>query len=108
MQYLVLGYDGTDEAALERRLANRQAHINLGDQMRAAGKMLFGVAILNEQDKMVGSMLVCDFASEEELNDWLSKEPYVTGKVWEKVVTHPCRVGPSFVSLLDKSAMPAQ
>jgi uncharacterized protein len=97
VQYLVLGYDGTDEAALERRLASRQAHIALGDQMRDAGKMLFGVAILNESDQMIGSALICDFDNKEELGDWLKREPYVTGKVWQRIETHPCRVGPSFI-----------
>src|SRR5262245_21088902 len=83
MQYLVLGYDGTDEIALDRRMAARKAHIALGDQMRDTAKMLYGAAILDENEKMIGSVLIVDFESRQELDQWLEIEPYVTGKVWE-------------------------
>lgn len=32
MQFLVIGKDGTDEKAMERRMAVRQAHLKLGDK----------------------------------------------------------------------------
>jgi len=100
MQFLVMGYDGTDEQALNRRLAVREAHIALGDKMRDAGKMLYGAAILDDSGKMIGSMLVCDFESRIELDTWLEKEPYITGNVWQKIEIKPCKVGPSFVGLV--------
>lgn len=97
MQYLVLGYDGTDEDALSRRMAVREAHIALGDKMRAAGQMICGAAILDDADKMIGSVLICDFESRADLDKWLESEPYVTGNVWQKIDVQPCRVGPSFL-----------
>lgn len=97
MQFLVIGRDGADSEALNRRMAVRQAHIELGDKMRAQGKMLFGVAILDDSDKMVGSMLVCNFESRSELDDWLRIEPYVTGGVWQDVQVQSCKVGPTFL-----------
>lgn len=99
MQFLVIAYDGTDEKALDRRLAVREAHIALGDQMRDEGKMLYGAAILNDAEKMIGSVLVCDFASRAELDQWLKVEPYVTGQVWQTIEIKPCKVGPSFAGL---------
>jgi uncharacterized protein YciI len=99
MQFLVIGHDGTDEKALERRLAVREAHIALGDKMRDAGKMLYGAAILDHQSKMIGSVLICEFDSREDLDEWLKKEPYVIGGVWQKTEIHNCKVGPSFVGL---------
>jgi uncharacterized protein len=99
MQFLVIAYDGTDEKALERRLAVRADHIALGDKMRDANKMLYGAAILDEAEKMIGSMLLCQFESRQELDRWLEKEPYVTGNVWQKIEIQPCKVGPSFVGL---------
>lgn len=33
MQFLVIGKDGTDEKAMERRLAVRRPHLELGDKM---------------------------------------------------------------------------
>lgn len=97
MQFLVLGYDGTDEHALERRLAVREAHIKLGDQLVAQGNLLFGVALLDEAGKMIGSALIAEYPSRQDLDAWLAVEPYITGDVWRTVKVHPCRVGPSFV-----------
>ena len=42
MQFVVIGIDGKDNQALERRMAARPAHIALGDQLRDVGKMLYG------------------------------------------------------------------
>ncbi|MBI2611983.1 hypothetical protein HYW54_04550, partial [Candidatus Gottesmanbacteria bacterium] len=33
-----------------------------------------------------------DFPSEEKLQEWLKKEPYVTGKVWKTVEVIKCNV----------------
>jgi uncharacterized protein YciI len=99
MQFLVIGYDGTDEQALSRRMAVREKHISLGDKMRDAGKMLYGAAILDDDDKMIGSVLICQFDSKAELDQWLKLEPYVIGGVWQKIEVKPCKVGPSFAQL---------
>jgi uncharacterized protein len=96
MQFLVIAHDGTDEQALARRLAVRESHIRLGDRMRDEGKLLYGVAILDEAGKMVGSVLICQFDSREQVDEWLKVEPYMTGNVWQQVEILNCRVGPSF------------
>ncbi len=98
MQYLILAYDFKDKEALQRRLNAREAHISLGDQMRREGKLLFGVAILNDEGTMIGSMLIGEFEDREQLDAWLTIEPYVTGKVWETCEVKPCKVGPSFIN----------
>ena len=99
MQFLVLGYDGKDSEALNRRLTVRDAHIALGDKLRDSGNLLYGVAMLTPDGKMCGSMLVAEFENRALLDDWLKIEPYVTGKVWEQVEVIPCKVGPSFQNL---------
>jgi uncharacterized protein YciI len=96
VQYLILAYDGTDEKALERRMAARPAHVEGGDRMKHEGKLLHAVAILNDQEKMIGSAMVVDFPTREDVDHWLKNEPYVTGDVWRKIEVIPCRVGPSF------------
>ena len=103
MQFLVIARDGTDSEALNRRLAARPAHIAMGDQYRAEGKHLIGVALLDETEKMVGSVLLVDFANRAELDAWLAVEPYVVGKVWESIEVSMCKVGPSFQSLFEKA-----
>lgn len=35
-------------------------------------------------------MLMVDFSSEKEVDEWLTREPYITGKVWETVEIHKC------------------
>lgn len=90
MQFLVIGLDGDDEQALERRLAVRQAHIELGDRLLQSGNMWYGAAITDEQGNMRGSALFMDFKSREALDAWLEIEPYVTGDVWHTIEIHPC------------------
>jgi uncharacterized protein len=99
MQFLVIGTDGQDDKALERRMAARPDHIALGDKMRDAGKMLYGAAILDDEGKMTGSILICDFQSRSDLNQWLKEEPYVNGGVWQNIEVKRCQVGPSFVGI---------
>ena len=100
MQFLVCGYDGDDEAALGRRLRAREDHLALGDELRAKGNMIIGVALLDGDDRMVGSAIVVDFPGRADVDRWLEVEPYVVGDVWRRVEVTPCRVGPSFAHLL--------
>ncbi len=92
MQFVIIGLDGTDEKALERRLAVRAKHIELGEELRQSGNFWYGAALLNQDGQMNGSMLLMDFESEEKLQEWLDKEPYVTGDVWRSVEVRRCNV----------------
>ena len=99
MQFLVLAYDGTDDKAGQRRQTARPAHLALGEQMIKSRNLLYAAAMLNEKGKMCGSMLVTSFESREAVDAWLSQEPYVISKVWEKIEVIPCKIGPSFENL---------
>ncbi len=92
MQFLVIGKDGTDEKAMERRMTVRQAHLDLGEKMRQSGNRWYGAVLLDDDNTMIGSMAVMDFPSEKELQAWLNREPYVTGKVWKSVEVIKCNV----------------
>ena len=95
MQFIVFGYDGTDELALQRRLAVREKHLMQAKELYNQGKWLYAAALLNEENKMIGSMIVCDFPSRGALEDqWLSGEPYVLGKVWQRIEIHRAQVAP--------------
>ena len=96
MQFLVIGYDGTDDKAPERRMAVREAHLAGVTKMKEEGKAIFGVAILNEREQMIGSSLVVDFPTRADVDAWLKAEPYVTGDVWRKIEVYPARVPPMF------------
>ncbi len=97
MQFLVIGCDGTDEQALSRRLTAREAHLAGVLKMKEEGKAIFGTAMLDDRGNMNGSIMVVDFPSREELDAWLSIEPYVTEKVWLKIDVLPTQVPPFFM-----------
>lgn len=97
MQFLLIAHDGTDDEALARRMRVREDHIRLGDELASQGRMLYGTAILDADDRMIGSMLVLEFPTRDDLDAWLRTEPYVTGDVWRRIDIQPCRVGPSFL-----------
>lgn len=95
MQFIVTGYDGRDDGALDRRMAAREAHLATAKQMVEAGRWLYAAAILDDAGKMVGSMIVCDFDSKQSLEkEWLDNEAYVLGKVWEKIDICRAQVAP--------------
>ncbi|WP_020589143.1 YciI family protein [Desulfobacter curvatus] len=95
MQFIVIGRDGTDEKALERRMAAREAHLETAGKMYESGSWLYAAAILNDEGKMAGSMIVCDFESREALEkEWLDNEAYVKGNVWETIEIMQAAVAP--------------
>lgn len=99
MQYIVTGYDGTDEKAIDRRLDAREEHLKGVEKRFRAGEHLYAAALLDETGKMIGSLMVVEYPSREELDKWLENEPYIIGKVWEKVEIKPCSVAPLFMGL---------
>ncbi|MFH1155639.1 MAG: YciI family protein [Pseudomonadota bacterium] len=95
MQFIVTGYDGTDDQALERRLAAREAHLKQARVLYDKGKWLYAAAVLNEQGNMAGSVIVCEFPSREALDrEWLKNEPYILGDVWKTVDIKRAQVAP--------------
>ncbi len=91
-QYLVHAWDGTDDQALERRMKARPAHFDNSRRIKASGNFILGGAMLNEEGKMIGSTMVLQFETKEELQEWADTEPYITGKVWQQIDIRPFRV----------------
>lgn len=90
MPYLVTAYDFPD--ALDRRMAARTAHLEALAGLKAAGKVLYAAALLDDAEGMIGSMLVVDL-TRAEIDDWFRAEPYLLQNVWnpETVRIVPCR-----------------
>ena len=91
MQFLLLGYDGTDSGAENRRLKVRQEHLDKISIFKKSGEFLFGGAILNDEGKMIGSMIVYEFPDRKTLDEKLKDEPYITNGVWKKIEIKPFR-----------------
>ncbi len=96
MHFIVIAHD-YKENGLEKRLASRDQHVALGDKMKATGNYLMGVAMLDEEGKMKGSVMVLNYPSRAELDEWLKIEPYIVNNVWERYEVIPCKVGPTFL-----------
>ena len=95
MHFVVIANDYKDENALQRRLAVREQHLKYADEMFKAGKWLFASAWLDENEKMSGSVIFCDYENEDDLRkNWLDNEIYVTGKVWEEITVKKAKIAP--------------
>ena len=91
MNFLVIAHDFRDPDAPARRLQHRPAHIEGVKRMKAEGTFLDGGAMLDDEGRMVGSMVLVDFPSRAEVDAWLAGDPYVTGQVWEHIAVRPFR-----------------
>ncbi|MBL4582606.1 MAG: hypothetical protein JKY29_12385 [Gammaproteobacteria bacterium] len=92
MQFMVTAYDGKDDGALDRRMSVRDSHIAGAKQLKEAGNLIAGGAILNEAEQMIGSTMFVEFDSKAELDQWLANDPYVTGNVWQDISVLPIRL----------------
>ncbi|CDS13840.1 hypothetical protein LRAMOSA06014 [Lichtheimia ramosa] len=96
-QFVVIARDFDDAEALERRLAVREKHLNRILPKVDEGRVLLGGGILDshESGKMLGSCLIVDAESKEQVQQLLEEDPYVKGKVWKDWDIYPfnCAVG---------------
>lgn len=82
MRFLVIGRDGTDEGALERRMAARPAHLANVQAAMEMGTVVIAGGILNDEGKPAGSYLVMEFETRDLLDEYLANEPYIAQGVW--------------------------
>lgn len=92
LQYIVTAWDGTDAAALDRRMKARPSHFEGAKVLKNNGNFIAGGAMLDEAGKMIGSTMIVQFETKEGLDEWLKIEPYILGKVWEKITVMPFRL----------------
>lgn len=102
MQFIIIAQDGNDEQALERRMAARESHMAYSEVAAKTGEQIVAAAMLNQDENMVGSVMIVDFDSIEKVNEWLDTEAYITGDVWQDVQIIPCKVAPAFAHLVKK------
>ncbi len=91
MQYVIHAYDHTDAQALDRRMEVRPAHFAGARQLKADGHFIIGGALLDPAGRMIGSMLVLDFSTDEQFQAWYDNEPYIQNHIWERIDVKPFR-----------------
>lgn len=91
MQYIIHAYDHTDSDALDRRMAARPAHLAYVGELKAKDQFVLGGALLDPDGKMIGSMLMLNMETEDQLNEYLKNDPYIVQGVWNTIDVKPFR-----------------
>ncbi len=91
-QYVIIARDGTDTEALPRRMAARPAHLAGVSGLKANGHYVSAGAMLDDDGKMKGSVMILQFETDADFQQWYANEPYVQEGVWKEIEVHPFRV----------------
>ncbi|WP_397423550.1 YciI family protein [Phenylobacterium sp.] len=91
MNFVIVAHDGRDEGALKRRLSCRAEHMAGIKAGKADGTIVDGGAMLDDADRMVGSVVLCEFPDRAALDEYLGREVYVTQGVWADITVHKIR-----------------
>ncbi len=87
-QFVIKAYDG--EGMLDKRMEVRPRHLEgmtkLGKHVVCAG------GLLDDAGKMKGSLMVMEFETRGELDDYIAHEPYVVEHVWQTIEVEPLNV----------------
>jgi uncharacterized protein len=89
--FLVTAHDAHEGDTPAKREAAREAHLAGIQQLLEGGQFLFGGGLLDDDDKIVGSVLVMRFPDRAAFDEWLDNDPYTTTGVWGQVEVSPCR-----------------
>ena len=92
MQFILIAYDGTDPDAYDRRMRVREKHLEGAKKLKESGNLIWGGAILDEQQNMIGSVVVYEYENRKLLDEMLREEPYITGNVWQKIDIQPFKL----------------
>ena len=93
MLYAIMGYDHPD--SLERRLANREAHLARLRQLQDQGRLVLAgpFPAADSPDVLAvgfaGSLIVAEFASLAEAQAWAATDPYQAANVYQRVDVLP-------------------
>ncbi len=88
MYFAVTCYDKPN--SLELRLANRDKHLAFANASN--GKVIVGGAMIDDNEKMIGSHLIVKADSRKILEEFLAKDPYTIAGLFEKVTVQAMRI----------------
>jgi len=91
-QYVIIAKDGTDEKAIDRRMDARPLHFAGAKILKDNNHFITGGAILDDEEKMIGSVMIVQFENDEKMQEWYDNEPYITLGVWKSIEIKPFRV----------------
>ncbi|PVV05222.1 hypothetical protein BB560_000271 [Smittium megazygosporum] len=82
-QFLVTVRDFSDPDCINRRLSVREAHLTEAKKNYANKLISKPGALVDDSGKMVGSMIIYNLDSKEEVLEALKKDVYTSSKVWD-------------------------
>ena len=86
-----MSLDDTAPGTLERRMASREEHLERIHQMKADGTIIDGGALLDDDGRMIGSIVLCEFPDRAAFDRYFESEVYRTKEVWGQVEVRPFR-----------------
>ncbi|HSG52542.1 MAG TPA: YciI family protein [Rheinheimera sp.] len=93
MFYMIYSEDVTN--SLEKRLATRPAHLARLEQLKAQGRLLMAgpLPAIDSNDPgaagFTGSLVVAEFASLDEAQQWADADPYLAAGVYARSTVKP-------------------
>ena len=87
MDFILICKDKANSAALRQKL--RGPHLEFISDKQHLFK--FGGPMLDDQGRMQGSLIIISFPDRAALDDYLAKDPYFTGGLFESVTIHASR-----------------
>lgn len=91
MQFTIIARDDTAEGTLDKRMAAREKHMERIHAMKADGSIIDGGALIDDDGKMVGSVVLCEFPDRAGLDAYIQSEIYFTQGVWKDITVLPFR-----------------
>ena len=88
MQFVITAYDGA--GMLVKRMEVRPLHLEGMERLKK--HLIAAGGLLNDEGKLKGSVLVMEFESCEEVDEYLANEIYVKEHVWERITVERMNV----------------
>ncbi|MBP5513673.1 MAG: hypothetical protein J6Y04_02705 [Bacteroidaceae bacterium] len=88
MQFVITAYDG--EGMLAKRMEVRPLHLEGMERLKE--HLVCAGGLLDDAGNLKGSVLVMEFQSREDVDEYLAHEDYVTEHVWERITVERMNV----------------
>ena len=87
--YMLLATDA--DAVHEARMAARPDHLKRLEALQAEGRLLTAGPnpLPDNPERVSGSLIIAQFASLDEAQEWAEQDPYVAAGVYEEVLIKP-------------------
>lgn len=83
MKFVILGYDGPEGEA--RRKIHRPAHLANLEPLVQQGRVILAGPLTDK----TGSLMVLEFESQTEAEQFAKQDPYTVNGIFERVEIHP-------------------